>query len=165
MGLMSALGMGSDAGDYAAQMAKLDPFSKYRAGMADQLNQLMTNPGSIVNDPGYLWSLSQGEQGLLRQQAATGGAGSGMEKIALQQYDQGFAGNFLLQKIQELSGLSNAIQGPQQMAAGITGAEQLKQQQGSNLLGTIGTIGGAIIGGMYGGPAGAAAGASVGSKL
>lgn len=165
MGLLSALGFGSDAGDYAAQMAKLDPFSKYRAGMADQLNQLMVNPESIVNDPGYLWSLSQGEQGLLRQQAATGGAGSGMEKIALQQYDQGFAGNYLQQKIQQLAGLSNALHGPQEMAAGITGAEQLKQQQGSNLLGTLGTVAGGVIGFMYGGPAGAAAGASVGSKL
>lgn len=36
---------------------------------------------------------------------------------------------------------------------------------GSSALGTIGTIGGAVVGGIYGGPAGAAAGASVGGAV
>ena len=39
---------------------------------------------------------------------------------------------------------------------------QPEQKRRRNILGTIGTIGGAIIGGIAGGPGGAAAGASVG---
>lgn len=89
-------------------MAKSDPFGPYRAQYAQQLSALMMNPGSITEDPGYKFQFEQGQQAVERGMAAKGYLGSGNEGIALTQYGQNFAANYLNAKISQLSGLAGA---------------------------------------------------------
>src|SRR5205807_1104822 len=86
----------------------LNPFGQYRGVYGQQLMNLMANPGSIVNDPGYKFAFGQGEQAVERSAAAKGFLGSGNEAIALQQYGMGFANDYLHQQEQFLSGLAGA---------------------------------------------------------
>lgn len=95
------------------QMAKdafkgSDPFGPYRGYYAKQLQDLMSNPSAITEDPAYKFQFEQGQQAVERSMAAKGFLGSGNEAIALTQYGQGFAQNYLTQKEQFLSSLAGA---------------------------------------------------------
>jgi hypothetical protein len=104
-------GDGSGQSNQQAQQAA-DPFAPYRPQYARQLNDLMSNPGSVTQQPGYEWLRSQGEQGVNRTLAAQGRTQSGQEQIALSQYDQGFANTFYNDSISRLMQLSGASQNP-----------------------------------------------------
>ena len=105
----------------AAQTA--DPFASQRPQYQQQLQQLMQNPNSVTNTPGYNFQMQQGTDAVARQQAAMGGAGSGAEQAALTQYGQGLASNQYQQQFNNLSTLSGANVG----SPGAAG--QLQQQQ------------------------------------
>lgn len=91
-----------------AAIAASNPFGPYRQQYATQLNSLMANPSSIFSNPGYQAAFNQGDQAVARQMAASGYAGSGNEAIALQQYGQSFANNYLTQQEGFLANLAGA---------------------------------------------------------
>lgn len=59
---------------------------------ADRLKNLLDNPASLENTPGYQFQLQQGLQGVSQQGAAHGALQSGGMLKALTQYGQGLAG-------------------------------------------------------------------------
>lgn len=116
--LNSILGLGSGIyglhqannlqGLSTAAIAASNPFGPYRAQYATQLGSLMTNPSSVFQDPGYQAAFDQGTQAVARQMAGSGYAGSGNEAIALQQFGQSFANNYLTQREGFLANLAGA---------------------------------------------------------
>jgi hypothetical protein len=112
-GVMS-LQAGKQMGQYARQA---DPFAQYRSGYAAQLQNLMNNPQSVTQTPGYQFNLSQGLQGLQAQQAAQGRLVSGGALIQGQQFGQQLASQTYNQQLDTLARLSGGYQAP---AAGAT---------------------------------------------
>ena len=121
-GAIGGGGIGLNAGTAASlyslyqgnQISKMqDPNLKNYQG---QLANLVNNPASLVNTPGYQFQFGQGMQALGRQQAAQGyggsganpgtGGGSGNFATAAQQYGQNFAQSNYQQQLQNLAGLS-----------------------------------------------------------
>ena len=113
MGTINTLGnVGSslygmyNANQIRQQAQGLDAMAPYRAGYAAQLAQLNANPGSVTSLPGYQFGMDQGSQALQRAAAAQGYTGSGNAQIALQQYGQNYANQYLQQQQQYLAGLA-----------------------------------------------------------
>ena len=161
----------TDAGQYGST----------RHGVAEgiaqsQLSQQKTNAASTMafqdqqqynqNQLGVLNNLSQITKGLnsgngLQYDAGTLQQGQDQQEIngQLQQwaYNNNVSLNDLLAYKSLISGDMGGVTSSQGTSSGGGG--------GAGALGTIATVGGAIVGGMYGGPAGAAAGASVGGAV
>jgi hypothetical protein len=132
-------GLGKLAGGYGAlqngrqvQPGQADPFSPYRSQYASQLQNLMANPQSVTQTPGYQFNLSQGLQGLQAQQAAQGRLVSGGALIQGQQFGQQLASQTYNDQLKTLAGLSGANQSP---AAGAAGMQNVAN---SNLGSTLG---------------------------
>ena len=123
------------AGQKIGNMASgADPFSPYRSGYAAQLSELMRDPNTVTNTPGYQFNLAQGLQGQQAQQAAQGRLVSGGALLQGQQFGQQLAGQTYQQQLGTLASLSGANQSP---AAGATA-------QGNLIAGQLGgTLGGA----------------------
>ena len=123
------------AGQKIGNMASgADPFSPYRSGYAAQLSELMRDPNTVTNTPGYQFNLAQGLQGQQAQQAAQGRLVSGGALLQGQQFGQQLAGQTYQQQLGTLASLSGATQSP---AAGATA-------QGNLIAGQLGgTLGGA----------------------
>ena len=123
------------AGRQAGQLSgQADPFSPYRSGYAAQLSELMRDPNTVTNTPGYQFNLAQGLQGQQAQQAAQGRLVSGGALLQGQQFGQQLAGQTYQQQLGTLASLSGATQSP---AAGATA-------QGNLIAGQLGgTLGGA----------------------
>jgi hypothetical protein len=88
-----------------------DPFAQYRAGYGKQLNDLMQNPNSVTDLPGYKFMQDQGNQSTARAMAAKGYSASGNEMLALQDQNQKLAYqmyNDQYTKLNNLSGADNA---------------------------------------------------------
>ncbi len=81
-----------------------DPFAPYRAGYAQQLQQLETNPSMITQRPGW----SAGISAINSSAGATGLFGSGNEKAALARW----GGDFYNAELARLAGLAGAGQTP-----------------------------------------------------
>jgi hypothetical protein len=105
-----------------------DPYAQYRSQAASQLQNLLMNPQSVTQTPGYQFNLSQGLQGLQAQQAAQGRLVSGGALLQGQQYGQQLASQTYQQQLSNLSTLSGANQSP-------AGASQA---QAGNILGGAG---------------------------
>lgn len=99
-------GGGGVSSSQAAQMA--DPFMRYRGQFGSQLVNLMNDPSSVKNLPGYQFAYNQGLQSLQRGMAATGQVQSGNEQIALQQYGEQFANQYFTDQFNRLALLSGA---------------------------------------------------------
>lgn len=127
-GVMS-LQAGKQMGQYARQA---DPFAGYRPQYAAQLQNLMNDPNSVSQTPGYQFNLAQGLQGLQAQQAAQGRLVSGGALIQGQQFGQQLASQTYNQQVDTLARLSGAYQAP---AAGATAQAGL---MASNLGSTYG---------------------------
>lgn len=89
-------------------MRASDPFGPQRAQYAQQLQQLMADPSSITNDPGYQFQFDQGSQAVTRQMAAKGYLGSGNLGTALQEYGQNYAASAYKDRISTLASLAGA---------------------------------------------------------
>jgi hypothetical protein len=125
--------MGVQTGNQMKQYAgQADPFAQYRPGYAAQLQNLMSNPQSVTQTPGYQFNLAQGLQGLQAQQAAQGRLVSGGALLQGQQFGQQLASQTYNQQLQTLAGLSGATQSP---ASGATAQAGL---MASNLGSTYG---------------------------
>lgn len=127
-GVMS-LQAGKQMGQYARQA---DPFAPYRPQFAAQLQNLMNDPNSVTQTPGYQFNLAQGLAGLQAQQAAQGRLVSGGALIQGQQFGQQLASQTYNDQLKTLASLSGATQGP------ATGATAQSNLMASNLGSTYG---------------------------
>ena len=114
------------------QPGQADPFSAYRPQYAAQLQNLMNNPNSVTQTPGYQFNLSQGLQGLQAQQAAQGRLVSGGALLQGQQFGQNLAQQSYTDQLKTLMALSGASQSP------ATGAAAMQNVGASNLGSTLG---------------------------
>lgn len=114
--------MGLQAGKQMGQYARqADPFAGYRPQYAAQLQNLMNNPNSVTQTPGYQFNLAQGLQGLQAQQAAQGRLVSGGALIQGQQFGQNLASQTYNDQLKTLMALSGATQSPATGAAAQAG--------------------------------------------
>lgn len=107
-----------------------NPWSPYQPIMGAGLMQLLADPSSITQTPGYQFAYDQGLQSLFSKQAAAGNRFSGRALTETMQFGQGLAEqiyNSEMDRYAQLAGATNPIQG------GITTGENLSQlgQQGS----------------------------------
>jgi hypothetical protein len=114
------------------QPGQADPFSPYRPQYAAQLQNLMNNPSSVTQTPGYQFNLAQGLQGLQAQQAAQGRLVSGGALLQGQQFGQNLAQQSYQDQLKTLMSLSGANQSP------ATGATGMQSVGASNLGSTYG---------------------------
>lgn len=114
-----------------------DPFAQYRPGYAAQLQQLMANPASVTQAPGW----NAGIQAVRRSAAGRGYLDSGNEISAL----QNFGGEFFDKETARLAGLAGAGFNPanagQLMLAGTEGGLNLAGQSLNRLSRGIGGFG------------------------
>lgn len=76
---------------------------------AKQLQGLLTDPNSFKTDPGYQFALSQGQKGIERaSNALYGTARTGSLAPELAKYTEGYANQAYSDRINQLSGLTNA---------------------------------------------------------
>jgi len=111
---------------------------------ARQLAQLISDPSSVKNLPGYQFQMQQGTDAVARQMAASGFLGSGNEATALEQYGQGLASSFYGQQTSLLASLAGltAPSSPSQLSGAATGAGQTAFQQFMQLAGQAGLFAG-----------------------
>lgn len=108
----------------------------------------------ITQMPGYQFGIKQGNEQLERRLAATGQTSSGAERIALQDWNQQYAGSYYDKMVGWLSQLSGATQGPLSMAASNNLNYQQQQARQSGLMQGLGGLasvfGDSSTGGWYG---------------
>lgn len=73
-----------------------------------QLRNLLNNPSSITEDPGYKFQFDQGMEALNRTAAAKGMLGSGNRLMDLVKYGQGMASSAYNNRLNTLSNLSSS---------------------------------------------------------
>lgn len=112
-----------------------DPFGAYRPQYAAQLNALMSDPSRVTSTPGYAFGMQQGQEALQRKLDKAGMSQSGAERVALQEYGQGYAGQQFQQQLANLMQLSGASQTP---AAGQMYSNQLRESAMKDILGGLG---------------------------
>jgi hypothetical protein len=107
-----------------------------------QLQQLMQNPGSFLDNPLFQSSLKTGLTGVSKQMASQGYLGSGNEATALETYGQSFASNQLLSQEQLLAGMSGTGFNPASATSVGSQANSQSFQQLGTLLYALGQTGG-----------------------
>lgn len=125
-----------------------DPFASQRGQYQTALNNLMANPSSITQNPGYDFNLQQGLNAVQGSQAAKGMLNSGNTLTALQQQGQGFASQEYWNQVQELNLLSGANVGSPGTAGQIQAQQQQQNQQSASALGN--QVGGLVGQGING---------------
>jgi hypothetical protein len=134
-----------------------DPYGPYRAGAADQLNQLLTNPALAMSAPGYQQQLTQGTQSLNRGMAASGQLASGQEQASLQSLGQNTFGSYYNSMLANLMQLSGASQSPAAAGQAQTQAnlanQSIRSAQTAGITSGLGQLAGAAnqLGGYWGG--------------
>lgn len=103
---------GGGAGGYQATLRE-NPFE-------GRLMNLLNDPSSLANDPGYKFEMQQGQQALARSAAARNMTGSGNTLAALLEQSQGFAAK---RRGQELDRLGGFMQGRDQTNASLYGSD------------------------------------------
>lgn len=94
--------------NFHEQLTASNPFGPERAKYAQQLQELMSNPNSVKDLPGYQFQMDQGTDAITRQAAATGYLGSGNLGGELEKYGQGLAASFYDRRASLLSALAGA---------------------------------------------------------
>jgi hypothetical protein len=94
---------------------------------------------NVKNQPGYQFGFDQGLEALNRNFAATGIGPSGYENIALQNYGQGYAQNYINSQIGNLTAPSGAG-----ISLGSNSTSTSTSQGQSPLWGVAGTVAGAL---------------------
>lgn len=89
-----------------------DPNAPYRAGYANELNQLVANPSSIISSGGYQAGLNQALTGTQRQLAQTGQSMSGMGNYNMALTSGDYFNTQFNQQYNRLAQLSGATQAP-----------------------------------------------------
>jgi hypothetical protein len=124
-----------------ANLAQANPFGAYRPMYGAQLAQLMQDPSSVANLPGYQFLMGQGTEAINRQAAGPGGVGFGStaDKALLEQYGQGLADQFYQQQVQTLSGLAGANITPANAAQMMASTGAAQGSMGAGLQSTLGS--------------------------
>lgn len=107
------------------------------------LQQLIANPSSVTQLPGYQFQLDQGSKAVADAMGPGGFAGSGNEAAALTTFGQGVASSFYGQQtslLASLSGVTNASS-PSQSATAGNQATQTSLSTISSLLNSLGFYG------------------------
>lgn len=106
---------------------------------AQKLQQLMDNPASVKDLPGYQFNFDQGAQAVARQMGASGYAGSGNEATALEKFGAGYADQAYSTQANLLASLSGLTsQNPAQYSQVATQAQGQSFQQLSSALAGLG---------------------------
>ena len=122
---------------WQANQAENKPLVDMRNSVLPQISNLLQNPGSITQDPGYQFQLKQGQNALDNRAAASGNYYSGAQQKASQRYGQDYAGTKLDQSLNRLMGVATGTQvGSNQNQANNTGFAQA----GGNALAQGGNI-------------------------
>ena len=122
----------------AQQLASVaDPQSGVRQTGITQLNQILQNPESYLQDPVIQASIAQGVQGVDRQFGALGAGDSGGVLAAMQSQGQQTAYGDLSSRISQLLGISNL--GNPVAAANLLGQGQANQA--TNVAGALAGLG------------------------
>jgi hypothetical protein len=119
----------------------------------NQLQQLISNPGSFFDNPVFTSAANQGGAQVARQNAAAFGPNSGNEATALQAYGQTFGQQQFLEQEQLLAGMSGTGFNPVGGASAASGAVQ-------SSAGSLASLGGLL---SFFGSSGAGAGGAAGS--
>lgn len=133
------LGGGSGSGSSGASSSTgvYDPYAQYRPQAAQQLNKLMTTPGSVQDLP----SFQAEEQAASRTMAAQGYTGSGNALVAA----ANAGGTAYQQAFNNLSMLSGAGQSPASAQQAANQQANYQQGQSNQMWGQIGGIAGQVI--------------------
>lgn len=133
------LGGGSGSGSSGASSSTgvYDPYAQYRPQAAQQLNKLMTTPGSVQDLP----SFQAEEQAASRTMAAQGYTGSGNALVAA----ANAGGTAYQQAFNNLSLLSGAGQNPASAQQAANQQANYQQGQSNQMWGQIGGIAGQVI--------------------
>jgi hypothetical protein len=118
----------SGGGGSGTSASTYDPYSPYRAGNAQQLNNVLTHPEAAYSSPGFASQLQQGMNTVNAGMAATGQVSSGNQQIALQNLGMNQAGNYYQQMISNLAQMSGASASPLYGAQSAYNAQQTAQQ-------------------------------------
>lgn len=122
---------------WQANQAENKPLVDMRNSVLPQISNLLQNPNSITQDPGYQFQLKQGQNQLDNRAAASGNYYSGAQQRAAQRYGQDYAGTKLDQSLNRLMGVATGTQvGSNQNQANNTGFAQA----GGNALAQGGNI-------------------------
>lgn len=107
------------------------------------LQQLIANPSSVSQLPGFAFDLSTGEKAVADTMGASGFGGSGNEAASLTQFGQGLASSFYTQQTNLLASLSGvtAPSSPASAIGAATGAQANATSTVSSLLNSLGFYG------------------------
>jgi hypothetical protein len=175
--LIQSLG-GKDASN-ASQVAHIaDPFMDQRPQYQQQMQQFMSDPSAIFNDPAFKAAQSVGGEAVARNAGAAGMGNSGNKLASLFSFGQSSALDFEKMKYNELLPLTGATTGNPGAAAFATQMGQQNQQKGisAGLAGIGGIIDALVkaglpaglakqIGEMFGGGSGVTSGDITGYGL
>jgi hypothetical protein len=153
--LGSIMGMGSQASAaedalnfqkkmWRTQQQQMAPYREAGYGALSDLQGLLADPSSIVNDPSYQFRLQQGEQAAQRALAARGGLLGGAALKSLTRYGQGMASDEFANQYNRLANLA----GVGQTAA--TNTAQMAGQFGQQAAGLLQDVGNIRSAGMLG---------------
>ena len=132
--IYSALAGGSqgDIGRAKESAAMADPFASQRPQYQQQLQQLMTDPNSFKQDPGYQFALSQGQQAISgASNALYGGTRAGALYPELAKYTEGYAAQNYDNRIQQLMQMAGVQSGSPGTAGALNAGGY--QNQGQDL--------------------------------
>lgn len=113
-------------------MRMADPFFKHRGQYGDEMNDLMDDPSSVMDSPGYEYRLDQGLEGVSRGMGAAGQRLSGRRMAGLMDFGQSFAADEFDRQFNRLGALSGATNGNMGQSAAFanqTGAGRGQQWQ------------------------------------
>lgn len=138
-GLVNSAGMTGDANKI---LADSNPFGQYRPYFGKQLMDLIQNPGSVAQQPGYQFLMDQGTQALMRSAAGPGGVGlgSGGMSTELLQYGQGLASQYYDRTLQEYAGYAGANINPANPAQALQMKGGAAGSVGSSISGLTGAL-------------------------
>ncbi len=111
---------------YEENKALNQPLVDMRNSVLPQIQNLLANPSSITQDPGYKFQRDQGFNALNNRAAASGNYYSGQQMKAAQQYGQDYAGTKLDQSLNRLMGVATGSQ---------VGANNMQQNAGNYAVG------------------------------
>jgi hypothetical protein len=123
-----------------------DPYAQYRPGNAATLQNLLNNPNTVSETPGYQFNLSQGLQAQSARQASQGRLVSGGALLESNAFGQNLASQTYNQQVDTLARLSGAYQSPatganamQGVAFGNAGAGNYAYNSIGGGIGQVGT--------------------------
>jgi len=100
----------SSRDDLEQGFQRQNPWSVYQPMMGAGLMNLLSDPGQVVNTPGYQFAYDQGLQSLFAKQAATGNRFSGGAMVDTMKFGQGLASQMYNQEANRYAQLSGAMQ-------------------------------------------------------